>query len=151
MWITVTETDFREVLTGPEITAIQTAATQAGQTDPLPNAMNDAIQFVRGKVAGCLQNVLGDQTLGYKIPQELRRVTLILGAYYGCDRVPAGVMNADRKKEYDGAMRTLDQIASCEMRIEQPLAVTQQVISGPYTSLVTSSEARAGREQMRGL
>ena len=151
MWINVTETDLKGLLAGAEYTAIQTAALATAQADPVPQAVADAIQLVRSKVAGCLNNYLGDQASGEVIPQECRNACLNLARYYACSRVPAGLVNPERRKEYDDAIKYLDQVADCKVRIELPLVATTQKISGPAMQLVSSSREQASRCQTRGL
>ena len=150
-WITLTETDLKGLLAGAEYTAIQTAALATGQADPVPQAVIDAIELTRSKVAGCLNNYLGDETQGEVIPKECRNACLNLARYFACSRVPAGLINAERRKEYDDAQKYLDQIAACQVRIELPLTVTTQKISGPAMQLVISTRERASRCQTQGI
>jgi hypothetical protein len=151
MWISFTEDDLKQAITGPELAAIQTAALATGQTDPVPGAVADAIQLVRGKIAACLFNYLGDQNYGEIIPQELRNATLNLARYFACSRVPAGLVNAERKQEYANALKLLDDVAGYRFRLELPAHMTPQIISGPAMAVARVAPERASREQMRGL
>jgi phage gp36-like protein len=150
-WITLTETDLKGLLAGAEYTAIQSAALATAQADPVPQAVIDAIELTRSKVAGCLNNYLGDEASGEVIPKECRNACLNLARYYACSRVPAGLINPERRKEYEDALKYLDQVAACSVRIELPQVPTTQRISGPAMQLVSSTRERASRHQTRGL
>jgi phage gp36-like protein len=150
-WINLTEEDLKGALAGAELTAIQTAALATAQADPVPQAVIDAIQITRSKVAGCLNNYLGLESGGEVIPQECRNACLNLARYFACSRVPAGLINSERRKEYEDALHYLDQVAACEVRIELPLVATTQKISGPAMQLVRESRELCSRCQTRGI
>ena len=155
MWVDFTEEDLKQALAGAEYTAIQSAALATAQTDPVPGAVTDAIQLVRGKVAACLYNYLGDPAYGETVPQELRNATLNLARYFACSRVPAGLINAERRTEYQSALKLLDDVSDPEnprLRIELPTHVSPQIISGPAMTIARGlAHERCSRAQTRGL
>lgn len=151
MWINLTETDLEQLMAGAEYTAAKTAALGLGQPDPLPDAVTDAIQQVRGRIMACQFNYLGDPAFGELIPTELRRATLNLARYFACTRLPGGLLNAERTAEYKAALALLDKVAMCDFRMEMPVHFTPQLISGPAMSLVRVSPEVASRVQTRGI
>lgn len=148
-WITLSETDVQTRLTGPELTALKTAALAAGQSNPLPEIITKVIQEVRARVAACQLNRLGS---GATIPEELSEACLAMIRYRFITRLPvASLLTEARRDEYRDALRLLEDVAACRLRVEQPADVTTQIIAGPATTLASSSARQATRETMKGL
>lgn len=148
-WITLAESDVQTRLAGAELTALKTVALSSGQTNPLPEIISEVIQEVRGRVAGCQNNRLGD---GATIPSELKSAALAMIRYRLATRLPvSSLLTDDRREENKQAISTLGAVARCEFRIEQPATPSTQVIAGPATQLASSSKRRATRHSMKGL
>jgi len=148
-WSTLTVTDVLTALTGPEKSALQTAALQSGQSDPLDGTVGQVVQEIRGYVAACRQNKLGD---GATIPLELKADAIAIIRYRALNRLPTrSLMTSSREQEYKEAIRKLEQVAACRFAIEQPAEVTDQVISGPAAEVVTSTPRRFTRDKLSGL
>ncbi len=151
-WITITESDLIGSLTGPEMTAVQSAALGAGQTDPIPEKVLEAVQEIRGRVAACQNNRLGDLTQGEQIPEELKPAALAIIRYRILIRLPlSSLITPQREREYTDALTLLSAVAACKFRIEQPAYISAQIIAGPAVTLASSEERKMTRDSMRGL
>lgn len=148
-WITLAESDVQARLAGAELTALKTAALASGQTNPLTPIIAQVIQEVRGYVAACGNNRLGE---GSTIPQELENDALAIIRYRLATRLPvSSLLNDARKEEYRDALRKLERVADCRFRIEQPAVVSDQVIAGPAIEVAGSTTRKATREKLTGL
>jgi glycerate-2-kinase len=148
-WITLDETNVQTRLTGPELSALKSAALAPGQVNPLPEIIAKVIQEVRGRVAACQLNRIG---AGSTIPDELTESALAIIRYRLLTRLPVASLLTDaRREEYRDALRLLADVAASHFRIEQPSTPTTQIISGPATEVASKSERKATREKMRGL
>ena len=116
-WNTITTDDIKSRLAGAELNALQTAALADGQTDPTPEIVNQVIDEVRGYIAAA------GVTLGTEgtIPSKLKVATLNLIRYRLCSRLPvASLLTEARIKEYDDAVRLLEQVAAKKFAVEEP-------------------------------
>ena len=148
-WITLTEADVQTKLAGAELTALKSVALSAGQGNPLPAILAQVVQEVRGYVAACTQNKLGD---GATIPQELETAALAIIRYRLATRLPVASLLTDaRKEEYRDALTLLRACAACNFRIEQPATPSAQIVGGPAVAVASSQALRTKRSQMRGL
>jgi phage gp36-like protein len=121
-WITLTEALVANRMTGAELTAMKTAALGGGQSGAtvLADCISAVVREVRGYVAACATNTLGD---GETIPQELEHAALALLRQRLANRLPgmAKLMQDDaRKAEYDDAVRLLRDVAACRFAIISP-------------------------------
>lgn len=150
MWIELTEDEVLTRLSGPEVAALKSSALADGQADPLPAIIAGAIREVRGRVAACASNTLGE---GDTIPDELKDHALAIIRYRLCTRLPKmkALLDDLRVKEYEDAMGALRDAAACKFAIEQPDAVSDERVAGPAVELVSSRERRATRQKMEGL
>ena len=148
-WVTISETDLLIRQCGPELAAVRAAALATGEAAPLIQSIIDTVEFVRGRVAACPNNTLA---AGETIPSELKLPAVSILRYFMLTRLPSsGLLDDDRRQEYRDALRMLDQVAACELRIECPATESTQVIAGPATVLVTHQCRVATREDQRGL
>lgn len=128
-WITLTEAKFLQHCTGAETTAIKSAALGTGQTEPLTDTLVKVVQEVRGYVAACGRNSLGD---GVTIPAELEGAAYALVRYRALNRLPVKTLLTEtRITEYKDAQTLLRDVAACRFAIEQPATVSSQVIGSP--------------------
>ena len=148
-WITLSQTNVLAALTGPEVTALQTAALGDGQPDPLADTILKVIQEVRGYVAGNQMNRLGE---GATIPQELESDAIAIIRYRALNRLPdVGLLTESRRAEYRDALAHLKDVARGLVRLEVPADVSTQVIAGPAVQLGTAQPRSLTRKNMRGL
>ena len=152
MWITLNEEDVQGRLAGAELTALKSSALASGKTaaEVLAQAIEDVTKEVRGYVAACTRNQLGD---GATIPDELKGAALALVRDYLFTRLPGMKMLNDeiRQKEVDRAMSKLRDAANCKLLIVQPETASAAQAAGPSTELVNSRTRVATREKMKGL
>jgi len=96
-WITLTQDDLIGSLTAAELTAVQTKALAVGQVNPVPQKFVEAIQEIRGRVAACKENRLGE---GATIPEELKPAALAILRYRVLTRLPiASLITPQRERE----------------------------------------------------
>ena len=77
-------------LSGPEIAAMKTAALQSAQGNPLTEVITQVVAEIRGYVAACARNVLGD---GETIPSELVGAAISRIRFELATRLPAASLN----------------------------------------------------------
>src|SRR4051812_45622795 len=95
-WITLTEAGVLTKLSGPELTALKSAALQAGQSNPLPEVITQILGEVRGYVAAAKLVQLGpDDT----IPAELELPALNRIRFELATRLPVASLLTDARKE----------------------------------------------------
>lgn len=115
-WIILTEMDLASTLAGPEIEKIKAAALKIGQPDCIEEALREAVDEVRGYIAGCAINTMGPEGM---IPQRLKAATLDIAAHRVLTRVLM-VPNEARKLRWEEANRKLRDVAACRMAVEDP-------------------------------
>lgn len=149
-WITLSTDDVKRSVTGAELTALQTAALSAGQSDPFTAILSDVIKEARGYVAACAENTLGD---GLTIPEELKGAVLARVRFEAFTRLPLGrsLLTDDRVKANDNATRLFERCAACTFKLEQPATVSAEVTGGGSVAIAASSPRRAKPAQMAGL
>lgn len=119
-WQTLTASDVKASLSGPELTAFSAAALASGQKDPLPGIISQTVEEVRGYIAANASHAL---EAGETIPKKLVRAAAVLCRYRLITRLP---LNSDalleqRRREYEDALRLLEQVAAGRYAIEEPL------------------------------
>lgn len=148
-WIPLTETEVITKLSGPEIAAMKTAALAPGQPNPLPDVITQVIKEIRGYVAACERNQLGD---GETIPDELKGVAISRIRFELATRLPvASLLTDDRRKANDNAIRLLENVAGCKFLIVQPSLPAVDQAGGPAVSLINATLKRATRAKLNGL
>lgn len=138
-WITLTEADVKTRLAGAELTAYKGSAVASGITgaEILEEILEGTIREVRGRVAACDRNELGD---GLTIPDELRHHALAIVVYRLITRLPLPATSPlveQRRAAYDDAQEALDKVAKCEFAIEQPTTVSSEVTAGGSSVVLT--------------
>lgn len=148
-WITLTESDVVTKLSGPEIAALKSAALQAGQTNPLPEIITQVVKEIRGYIAACSRNVLGD---GETIPDELLGAAITRIRFELATRLPAALLTEDRRTANANALTQLRDVAACRFSIvpaSEP--ATEQAAGGNAAEVVSGTNRRATREKLEGL
>lgn len=148
-WITITEADIVTKLSGPELAAMKTAALQPAQVNPLPEVIEQVIKKIRGYVAACARNTLGD---GDTIPDELLGAAISIIRFDLATRLPVpGLLTEDRRTANSQAIAQLKDVARCEFLIVQPATAADDQAGGPGIEVVTKTCRKFSRDDMRGL
>jgi type IV pilus biogenesis protein CpaD/CtpE len=149
-WITLTEAGVQTKLAGAELAALKSAALASGQSNPLPEVITQVTREVRGYVAACARNVLGEEGT---IPDELELAALNRIRYELATRLPvASLLTEARKDANRGATEQLKDAAACRFLIVAPAtAATAQAASGSAAQVVTKSTRQASRDKLSGL
>ena len=74
-WRPILETDLVAVISSTELEALRAAALKAGQADPVSPSILSVTDEVRGHIAACAENTLGDAG---EIPEKLLDTACIL-------------------------------------------------------------------------
>jgi hypothetical protein len=116
MWITIPADKLAQVISGPEVDAAKSAALAEGQSDPVPDIIEAAVNRVRGKVA--VRYRLG---AAGTVPAQLVSTTLIIIRIEALSRLPVDdLVNEARKMLFHDAIKTLDDVAAGRFLIEEP-------------------------------
>jgi len=149
MWIELTEADVLRKLAAPELEAARTAVLDAGQADPLAEVIEEIVREVRGRVAACARNVLGE---GSTIPDECQAAALARIRFELATRLPGGVLlDEDRRTANANAIAFLRDVASCDVAIVQPDTASEDQAGKSSIKFVGASKRRATRSQLKGL
>ncbi len=139
-WISITESDVQSKLAGAELAALKTAALASGQTNPLTEIIEQVVDEVRGYIGGNRANTLG---AAGTIPQKLLSAALAMIRYRLATRLPVkSMITEDRKAEYDGAIRLLEQVAAGKFSIEDPVSGERSGVSIEQASTPTRNATR---------
>jgi len=128
-WREITEEDLLTQISGPELESFRTAALADGQADPVQPTIDQVTRQVRGRVAACQRNTLGE---GNTIPDELMGEAVALIVMRIMPRAAGVVIDSggERKAAAEKADETLRDVARCLIAIEQPAVVsTEKVVS----------------------
>lgn len=152
-WIALTEALIANRFSGPELTAVKTAALGAGQSGAalLADCISAVVREVRGYVAACATNTLGE---GMTIPAELEHAALALLRQRLANRLPgmARLMNDEaRRAEYDDAVRLLRDVAACNFAIVGPTEVAPEQPALGGTPRITERPLNFRRSDGDGL
>lgn len=149
MWTTITEAKVIAKLSGPEIAAMKTAALQAAQSNPLTEIIAQVVLEVRGYIAACPNNILGE---GTTIPEELLGAAVSRVRFELATRLPvATLLTEDRRSANRDAIRLLEQVAACKFLIVQPETAAPEQAGGPAVQAVSTTTKRYGRSNLSGL
>ena len=135
-WQEITTDNVKTRLTGAELTALQSAALSSGQVDPLPEIIVQVVDEARGYIAA------GGFTLesGTKIPSKLLSAVLAIIRYRLATRLPVkSLLDENRIKENDNAIRLLEKVSDRKFLIEEPTAASSETIGSPSPSMSTKT------------
>ena len=149
-WITIAEADVLTQLSAPELAALKTAAVGGGPANPLPEVIAQVVREVRGYVAACANNTLGE---GATIPDELLGAAVSRIRYELATRLPVpSLLTEDRRTANANALSMLRDAAACRIALAQPATSTaEQIPGGNAVQVATSSPRVASRDKLRGL
>lgn len=149
MWIEVTEAQVIAKLSGPEISAMKTAALQAAQANPLTEVIAQVVLEIRGYVAACPRNKLGD---GSTIPDELLGAAVSRIRFELATRLPvASLLTEDRRSANKDALRLFEQVAACKFLLVQPETADADQPAGPAVQTVSTTSRKYGRDKLSGI
>lgn len=147
-WITLAEADVLTKLAAPELAAMKTAALGAGQANPLPEVITQVVREVRGYVAACDRNRLGE---GATIPDELLGAAISRIRFELATRLPVASLLTDARREANrDALTLLSRVAACTFVLEQPAAVSPEVSAAPAAPRITPRARTYRREDGDG-
>lgn len=147
-WITITEDDVITKLSGPEKAAMNSAALQALQTAPLPEIIEQVTKEIRGYVAACARNTLGD---GLTIPDELLGTAVNRIRYEFATRLPvSSLLTEDSRRANEAAITLLRDVAACSFAIVSPAAPSSEEVGSPSPQWSARSK-QFGRAQQDGI
>lgn len=148
-YIVITEADVITKLSGPEIAAMKTAALQAAQSSPLPGIITQVVAEIRGYVAACERNVLGE---GETVPSELLGAAINRIRFELATRLPvASLLTEDRRSANENAITLLRDVAKCAFAVVGPETPAAEQAGGPAVELITPNTRRADRTRLNGL
>lgn len=133
-WIELTEADLLTALSGPELEKLRAAALKSGQSDPVQPVLDQITSEVRGRVAACDRNQLGD---GNTIPSELKDAALALVVMRIMTRAAGTVIDPQgaRKAAAERAAKTLEAVAACRFAIVQPVTASTDEVGTTLPSV----------------
>ena len=146
-WTTLSATDVKTKLSGPEVSAVQTAALASGQSDPLVEIVEQVVDEVRGYIAA------GGYTLGNgtTVPSKLVSATLAIIRYRLATRLPVkSLLTTDRVEENKEAIRLLERVADGKFMVEEPTTASTET-SGSGTPSMTDKTLEMQRADGDGL
>lgn len=147
-WITLTEDDIITKLSGPEKAAMNSAALQALQTAPLPEVIEQIVKEIRGYVAACARNTLGD---GLTIPDELLGAAVTRVRFELATRLPVpSLLTEDRRRANETAITLLRDVAACSFAIVAPATPTSDEVGAPSPQW-SVRDRQFGRSQQDGI
>ena len=130
-WQTLSSENVKTRLTGPELSALQSAALASGQADPLPEIITAVIDEVRGYISA------GGHALetGITVPSKLVSASLAIIRYRLATRLPVkSLLDENRVREYQDAQKLLERVADGRFAIEEPVTETTEVQGAPKPS-----------------
>ena len=148
-WLTLTEAHILTGVTGAELAPARAAALKAGQVDPVAEVIAQVTREVRGRVAACARNTLGE---GDAIPDECLSAAIDIAVYRLCKRIPGAVLlTKERVEANTNAIAYLRDVAACEVALVQPATAATEQPGGPAAQVVTTTTRRATRDRLSGL
>jgi phage gp36-like protein len=112
-WITLTEDHIIGSLAAAEVSALRTLQLTPGQSDPLPEAMIQAVGKVHGYVA--TRYTVGQPGT---VPEQLLGSTIAIGRWILISRLPVKLLATEiRKQQYDDGIAELKDVASGKFKL----------------------------------
>jgi len=144
-WISITEDLVKTRLTGPELSALKSAALAAGQT----GVLDDVIRGVILEWRGCLRR-WHPMGAGQTLPDELLHHTLAMIRYRLFTRLPGmkALLDDLRVKEYEAAQKAQGNLQ--DMSFEAP-ETPDTSTSGTPAPAFDRADREFGMEEQSGL
>ncbi|MFA5264511.1 MAG: hypothetical protein WC378_11865 [Opitutaceae bacterium] len=147
-WITPTQADVLTVMAGAELDAVRSQALADGQTDPLPGAISEIVQLVRGFVAAS-----ATLSSGETIPRKLLGASLNLIRDRLLSRLPIqDLSNPDRTAQTKAAYDLLKMVRQGDLQVDTADdPITTETASPAPVELASSSRSHFSRNSLNGL
>lgn len=136
-WTTITAANVEPRLSDEELVQYRRNYESTGKPDPLAGIISQVTARIRRAVAkgGCPLSATTTE-----IPEELLDSAIAIIRYRLCTSLPGGLLNDDRRKEYDNAETELKNVAEDAEGIEEPATPSSATLSGGPTSTPSYSE-----------
>ncbi len=131
-WIQLTADHIRDRLAANELETWDDAGQDDGKVvSRIPGIIDQTVSLVRGRVATCRENRLGDAGL---IPEELLWAAATIAKNMILNSIPAigETAQSERSEENRRAHDMLDQAANCKLSIENDSGQTANQIASVY-------------------
>ncbi len=152
MWITLDADIIAERLSGPELSAMQSAALASGQDGAslTDNAAERVTNSIRGYIAASAKNTLGPAGT---IPDELLDCALALVVHQIITRLPGmeALLDERRMKNREEALQLLRDVAAGKFALVQPEAAGQQAGGGGIIQTLNKPKRTFTRDSMKGV
>src|ERR1051325_10661876 len=130
-WLPITSDDVKTRLSSEEVELLQTAATDEGQADPLPEVINQVTDECRGYIAAKAGNTLGPAGT---LPPQTRSAAISMIVWRLAGRLAIGkagemMRSPSRQQDYQDAISMLKDIAKGSMAVEQPDTEGPEIIT----------------------
>lgn len=147
-WTAPAETDLEHYLIAQELAAVKRYLSD-NQTDPVEEALANAVDRVRGYIAANNKNTLGATGT---IPATLKETALVIARNTLLGRLPNdSLLTEGRKEAHRDAIATLKDVAAGRFAVTQPeTAAAAQTRQGTI-EVATSTSRKATREKLSGL
>jgi phage gp36-like protein len=143
-WQTISIDNVKTRLAGAEVAALQESALSAGQADPLPEIVEGAVDEVRGYISAASYILEAGST----VPSRLVNATLAIIRHRIATRLPGrSFLNEDRIREYQDAIRLLEQVASGKFALEAPVTADTEVSGGPAPSFTAKTRVFTSEDE----
>lgn len=150
-WIVLTEAQLQDRTAGPEYAAYAAAALAEGQDNPIPGILESVTAMVRGYVASCARNTLGEAGT---IPAALMDTACVIARHKICTRLPkvgAKFLDDARIKEFNVAERQLRDVAACKFAIVQPDVPSEESVAATSVEAIPPPTRVATAATLDGL
>jgi phage gp36-like protein len=148
-WIILAEADILTAANAPSLAAARTLVLKSGQADPLAEILAQVTAEVRGRVAACSRNTLGEEGT---IPDECKSAAIDLCVYRLCKRLGAALLTSAVTEANSQAAAFLRDVARCDVAIVPPAtAATDQPAGGAAAEVISTTTRRYGRDNLGGL
>lgn len=135
-WTTLTvDTDLARRITAPELTAARSAAIAAGQDDPVPGVLAQAIDEARGYLAARPAGSMGPAGT---LPPQVHAAVLDITIWRALTRLNVARLLTDaRRQTYADAIALLRDIAAGRVVVEAPATLTTEDLPAVPTPRIT--------------
>lgn len=120
-WITLNTGSLKAAMTDNEWQKFTTHSTGSLSSNEIIDAQRQmVVNEIRGAVASCSDNTLDADTT--TIPSRLERDAVAIWLYDVMSRIGGNLIDlkGTRQRKYDEAKKKLDEIASCNVVVDQP-------------------------------
>ena len=150
-WLTIQLSDLNDYLVGAQVTALNSSALAAGQSDRFTKIMTDMVNRIRIKIEGCPRNHISATPL--TVPPELKWVACYLIIEAMQTAVPGLKLTDDQRNQIAKANDQLTRIADGKEVVSIPNdpLTPVDVQRGGQAQLLTHTPRLASRRRTRDL